>query len=80
MRAPLPDEIIEFRRRLGLTQKELSYKLGINTETLSKWERGELAPRTYLAPALIGVELKVLEQRRRIMRDPVRWPQGVKIA
>lgn len=32
------------RDRLGVTQAELAEKLGVNTFTVSRWERGETSP------------------------------------
>ncbi len=36
--------IYETRKDLGLTQQELSDKLGINQSAIAKWEAGELEP------------------------------------
>ena len=35
------DEIVAYRRALGISQKELAHRLGVDPSTLRKWERGE---------------------------------------
>ena len=32
--------ICEFRKKCGLTQRELSEKVGVSIQTVSKWEKG----------------------------------------
>lgn len=40
-----PADLIRFRERLGWTQSRLAEALGIPTNTLARWERGELLIR-----------------------------------
>ncbi len=40
----LGGKIIRARRALGITQKELARKLGVDPTTLGRWERGEKKP------------------------------------
>ena len=35
----------EIRNKTGLTQEEVSVKLGVNQNTISQWETGERMPR-----------------------------------
>ncbi|MDE7324996.1 MAG: helix-turn-helix domain-containing protein, partial [Lachnospiraceae bacterium] len=37
----------EFRKRVNLTQKEASMKIGVSEQALSKWENGECLPDVY---------------------------------
>ena len=32
------------RKNIGLTQKELSEQVGVSTNTVARWERGEFQP------------------------------------
>lgn len=45
------DSILDIRKALGLSQAEMAERLGLNQSTISRFERGELAPdkRTILA-------------------------------
>jgi putative transcriptional regulator len=36
------DELRDLRKRLGLTQVELAEKVGVASNTVARWERGEL--------------------------------------
>ncbi len=40
----LSAKITELRKKYGLSQKELAAKLGINAQTVSRWERGSTVP------------------------------------
>jgi transcriptional regulator with XRE-family HTH domain len=40
----IPTEILAVRDRLGLSQPQLAQLLGVHPLTVSKWERGILAP------------------------------------
>ena len=39
------DRIRELRKRRGQSQEELAYAIGMSTNTIARWERGELTPR-----------------------------------
>ena len=38
------EKLIELRRREGLSQEELGYKLNVTRQTVSKWELGQTTP------------------------------------
>lgn len=38
------ERLVEFRKRRGLTQDELAKEVGVSRQTVSKWERGLIAP------------------------------------
>jgi DNA-binding XRE family transcriptional regulator len=42
--APSPGYIVTLREALGLTQKELGERIGVDKLTVSRWERGALRP------------------------------------
>ncbi len=44
-RAPSPGYILTLREALGLTQREMGDRLGVDPLTVSRWERGEVRPR-----------------------------------
>ena len=43
-RVPSPGYITALREALGLTQAQLSARIGVDKMTVSRWERGELHP------------------------------------
>ena len=43
-RPPSPGFIMTLREALGLTQKELADKLGVDKMSVSRWERGAIRP------------------------------------
>ena len=43
------------RTDFGMTQKELAGKVGVTSQAVSKWERGDACPDIYLLPALAAV-------------------------
>jgi DNA-binding transcriptional regulator YiaG len=43
-RAPSPAFITALREGLGLTQRQLGQRIGVDKMTVSRWERGELRP------------------------------------
>jgi transcriptional regulator with XRE-family HTH domain len=54
-------EELKWRREtLGLTQAQLARELGVDTITVSRWERG-----VYPIPAYIGLAVEALEKRRK---------------
>ena len=40
----LGERIVNYRRLLGITQKELAYRLGVDPSTLARWERNNGRP------------------------------------
>jgi transcriptional regulator with XRE-family HTH domain len=54
---PSPGYITRLREGLGLTQKELGLRIGVDKMTVSRWERGTLRPS--------GESLAALEKARR---------------
>ena len=62
----LGDNILSARKAAGLSQEALGEKLGVVSQTVSKWERGESAPDAMLLPRLadaLEVSLDVLFDR-----------------
>jgi len=47
-------ELVALRQRLAVTQKVLAELLGVHRITVSKWERGELAPSAYHRALLVA--------------------------
>ena len=59
----LGESIHATRKAAGLSQEALGERLGVVSQTVSKWERGESAPDAMLLPTLadaLGVSLDVL--------------------
>jgi transcriptional regulator with XRE-family HTH domain len=53
----LGEQILKKRLELGLTQKELANHLGLNDQTISRWETDENRPRAkhyFLLAPLFG--------------------------
>ena len=38
------EKLIEIRKKEGLSQEELGYKLNVTRQTISKWELGQTTP------------------------------------
>lgn len=51
----LPDTIYFYRRKQGLTQKELAIKLGVTNQSVSKWESAQCCPDISLIPKLAEI-------------------------
>lgn len=59
----LGERIIHYRKRQGLSQEQLSQRLGVSRQSVSKWERDESLPETDKLPLLaktLGVSLDAL--------------------
>lgn len=48
----MENKIREFRKAKGMSQTELSEKLGVSQQTLSSWETGQNEPLTFNAICL----------------------------
>lgn len=53
--AVLAENIHTFRKKRGLTQEEIAERLGISSQSVSKWERAEAVPNCLLLPALADI-------------------------
>lgn len=49
--------IIEFRERNGMRQDQLAEALGVTTQAIYRYERGDMMPKRYLKLALEMLEL-----------------------
>ncbi len=56
----VPKQIVDFRLRNGLTQKQLGELVGVSKTTVYQWERGERVP-SKTAKILLS---KIEEERR----------------
>jgi DNA-binding transcriptional regulator YiaG len=54
-----PGEIVEKRRSLGLTTRELAAVLDVREPSVGEWELGWLTPPRWLRFALAGLEQAV---------------------
>ncbi len=51
-KAPTPGFILTLREALGLTQRELGERVGVDKMTVSRWERGTVRPSAAAVRAL----------------------------
>ena len=51
-KSPTPGFIVTLREALGLTQVELGERLGVDSMTVSRWERGTVKPGAMAVKAL----------------------------
>ena len=59
----LGERIVHYRKRQGLSQEQLSQRLGVSRQSVSKWERDESLPEADKLPLLaktLGVSLDAL--------------------
>lgn len=49
------DNISKLRRRIGMTQEMLAYRLGVSAQAVSKWERQLSCPDVSLLPTMAEV-------------------------
>ena len=59
-RPPSPGYITTLREALGLTQKELAERLGVDKMSVSRWERGTVRPSTDSLAALEKIRQKAV--------------------
>lgn len=57
-----PDEIIERRDRLGLTQAELAAALGVHRDTVGGWETGSIK---LTAPRSLWLDVEMAKLKRK---------------
>src|SRR5678815_5618326 len=82
------NEMLEFRKSLGLTQKRLARLLGVTTRAVQCVEGGEikLSPKMRLRMSSVGLDKKqiieqmVAEYRAKLERELLSGPQFVKDA
>lgn len=55
MNKPISEKICEFRKARSLTQAELGERLGVSSQAVSKWEKGESLPDILILPQLCGI-------------------------
>lgn len=60
--SPTPAYLVTLREALGLTQKELGDRIGVNKLTVSRWERGTLRPSDASLAALDGLKREAVRK------------------
>ena len=53
-----PDEIIEKREALGLTQAQLAHRIGVSHTTVWRWEAGQSSPSRLAETAIRKLRAK----------------------
>jgi transcriptional regulator with XRE-family HTH domain len=71
-----PKALKRRRESLGMTQDELAERLGVETDTLSAWERGDARPD---AGRMLELAMDQLELQRGMDLDPLIGQIGVRI-
>ncbi len=61
-RAPSPGQLLRLRESLGVTQRELGERIGVDKMTISRWERGVMRPNATALRALERVRSDALER------------------
>jgi len=56
----LGEKLLSYRKNLGMTQKELAQKLGVDPSTLARWERSEGRPSRRSLGAINKIFFKIL--------------------
>ncbi len=68
-REKLIDEEIAYRKRAGMTQAEFASKIGVQQQTISRFEKGEIDPRySFVSKLLKGMEKETIFVSRGYMR------------
>lgn len=73
----LNETISFYRKKLGLTQKELAKQLGVTNQSVSKWETAQCYPDVTLLPRLAeiyGISIDVLLGKVSAYEDGCRLP------
>ena len=81
------DNISRLRRKVGMTQEMLAYRLGVSAQAVSKWERQLSCPDVSLLPVMAEVfavsidELfvKCVYEQQDIYIDELPWDDDEKI-
>lgn len=55
MNKPISEKISEFRKARSLTQEKLGEQLGVSSQAVSKWEKGESMPDIMILPQLCEI-------------------------
>ena len=55
MNKPISEKICEFRKARSLTQEKLGEQLGVSSQAVSKWEKGESMPDIMILPQLCEI-------------------------
>ena len=63
-------EILEMRKRLGLTQQELADKLGVSQQLVSYWETGQREPKKEHQALLAEFEREMRRKERKPTTQP----------
>jgi transcriptional regulator with XRE-family HTH domain len=56
------DDVKDFRERHGLTQLKMAVLMGVDPQTVSRWEREETPRTRMLELALKGLEVELAER------------------
>ena len=75
MNIEIANRLVELRKKSGLSQEELSEKLGISRQAVSKWERAEASPDTdnlICLAKLYGVSLDELLDTEQPVEEIIR--------
>ena len=62
------NRLLQYRKKMNLSQEELAAKIGVSRQAVSKWERAEASPDTdnlILLADIYGVSLDELLKRRK---------------
>jgi putative transcriptional regulator len=58
-----PNEIVQLRELLGISQPQLAEMLGVHPMTISKWERGVAEPTPYQTEMMEKFRLGALHEK-----------------
>jgi DNA-binding transcriptional regulator YiaG len=74
-----PGHIVSLREALGLTQQQFAARLKVTSQTVSRWERGEVRPNEHALAAIRrlqaaarrkGIAVPAAKPRKRRKRSP----------